>query len=182
MLSFNHLSVIPHIETTPMVKTFSVEYDQEEPNLPKGKEMSFHTSEPANSTGPLNIQQIYTKTPLIKQKRVRRDEPQLGAIVYTSSIKVLHDYIIQTPRRTFENPAGNFVIIITMPILEEEVDVVASRVLEQLWRYYRMLNVILIFSCRSIEVWTLENKNLKKKISNTEFSIQIPRKSISQSN
>lgn len=135
-----------------MVKTFSVEYDQEEPNLPKDRKRSFYTSEPKNSTEPQDIQQIYTKSPNAKQKRVRRDEPQLGAIVYTSSIKVLHDYIILTPRRTFENPAGNFVIIITMPIIEAEVDGVASRVLEQLWRYYRMLNVILIFSCRSLEV------------------------------
>lgn len=129
-----------------------MEYDQEEPNLPKDRKRSFYTSEPKNSTEPQDIQQIYTKSPNAKQKRVRRDEPQLGAIVYTSSIKVLHDYIILTPRRTFENPAGNFVIIITMPIIEAEVDGVASRVLEQLWRYYRMLNVILIFSCRSLEV------------------------------
>lgn len=140
------------IETIPKVKTFSVEYDQEEPNLPKDRKRSFFATEPEKSTESLDIRQIYMKTPHRKQKRVRQDEPQLGAIVYTSSIKVLHDYIILTPRRTFENPAGNFVIIITMPIVEEEVDVVASRVLEQLWRYYRMLNVLLIFSCRSLEV------------------------------
>lgn len=135
-----------------MVKTFSVEYDQEEPNLSKGRIRSFYNTEPENSTVPLDIRQIYMKTPHKSEKHVRRDEPQLGAIVYTTSIKVLHDYIIRTPRRTFENPAGNFVIIITMPIVEDEVDVVASRVMEQLWRYYRMLNVLLIFSCRSLEV------------------------------
>lgn len=135
-----------------MVKTFSVEYDQEEPNLPKDRKMLFFGNEPENSTEKLHIRQIYTKTSHKKQKRVRQDEPKLGAIVYTSSIKVLHDYIIHTPRRTFENPAGNFVIIITMPIAEDDVDVIASRVMEQFWRYYRMLNVLLIFSCRNLEV------------------------------
>lgn len=136
-----------------MVKTFSVEYDQDELNLPKGRKRSFYTKEPENITELPPVRQIRMKTSYRKQKkRVRRDEPQLGAIVYTSSINVLRDYIVRTPRRTFENPAGNFVIIITLPMVEKDVGVVAARIMEQLWRYYRMLNVLLILSCSDLEV------------------------------
>lgn len=124
-------------------------FDQAEPEIAgEYRRRQFYASADADRR---EVDQIYVNMNVPKVKRVRRDEPELGALVYTPSATMLRDYIIRTPRRTFSNPAGNFVIIITRPILED-VSTTVARVMEQLWRYYRMLNALLILSCDSQEV------------------------------
>lgn len=139
-----------YIETQSLVRTFSVEFDQDEAEIAgEYRRRQFY----ATATEADVVRQIYINMNVTKVKRARRDEPELGALVYTTSASMLQEYIVRTPRRTFANPAGNFVIILMRPLVEDLSTIVVARIMEQLWRYYRMLNALLILSCDSQEVY-----------------------------
>lgn len=79
---------------------------------------------------------------------VRRDEPELGAIVYIESLEILERYLVGPPRHPFRNPVGNFVIVFSKHFNNsDEYQLLAANVLKILWEDYRVLNAILIFTC-----------------------------------
>lgn len=97
------------------------------------------------------VRQLFNVTAESRHQETRRDEPELGGLVFVNSLSTLENYIIGPPRRPFANPAGNYVIIINEKIDENGWNL-AAHILYVLWRDYRILNAFLILSCEDDEV------------------------------
>lgn len=97
------------------------------------------------------VRQQFNVTTDLKHQETRRDEPELGGLVFVNKLDTLENYIVGPPRRPFNNPAGNYVIIINEKIDSDGWDL-AAHILYILWRDYRILNAFLILSCEKDEV------------------------------
>lgn len=102
-----------------------------------------------------HVQTLFGKTSVntLLPVEVRRDEPELGAIVYIESLEIFEKYLVGPPRHPFRNPIGNFVIIFSKHYdATDEYQLLAANVMKILWEDYRVLNVILILSCNPKKV------------------------------
>lgn len=97
------------------------------------------------------VRQQFNVTSESRNQKTRRDEPELGGLVFVNKLDTLENYIVGPPRRPFNNPAGNYVIIINEKIDANGWDL-SAHILYILWRDYRILNVFLILSCEPQEV------------------------------
>lgn len=98
------------------------------------------------------VRQQFNVTPEERRKQSRRDEPELGGLIFTSSLNILENYASGPPRRPFNNPAGNYVIIINEPIIEKSGWSLAAHIMYILWRDYRIVNAFLILSCEPTQL------------------------------
>lgn len=88
--------------------------------------------------------------------RVRRDEPQLGAVIYFESIALWQRFVSRLPalRHPFTNPAGNYVFVLTnaTAVRPDDGDYdeddrfcsTVANVLEQLFHKHHILNAIFV--------------------------------------
>lgn len=112
-----------------------------------GEKYSLENGTRANSF----VRQIFKQRGNSTRKRARRDEPELGALVYIDSLDTLKKYISGSPRRPFHNPAGNFVIVLTTPV-QPDWDALASQIMANLWQAYGILHAFFITACDRNEV------------------------------
>lgn len=126
--------------STDEFKRYGVKFDQRQSE-------HYDTELDPNQT----IRQIFNVPIVATHKRVRRDEPELGGLIFSSSLKTIDKYIRGPPRRPFHNPSGNFVIIISRPV-ESGDAYLTAHILQKLWRDYRIMHLFIFASCEQYKV------------------------------
>lgn len=88
----------------------------------------------------------------IAVNRTRQDEPIFGSIVLVECTDLIDDYLIGYPRRPFNYPRANF-IIVTYKLEDGKAwATTANRIMSRLWNIYGVLNALIMSTCRKDEV------------------------------
>lgn len=149
------------LDSYALILTFVVDYNHEEgyntePNMYSQQGKRFFPRRTSHGRQLEHIKTILGKTSVNTSLpiEVRREEPELGAIVYIESLEIFEKYLVGPPRHPFRNPIGNFVIIFSKHYDDSDVyQLLAANVMKILWEDYRVLNVILILSCNINKVY-----------------------------
>lgn len=96
---------------------------------------------------PDRLQQHQRQKRSINKMMYRKDEPELGALVFAENIAILQNYLIGYSRSPFNNPRKNMVIVLYQ--LDEDWKIEVALFLEKLWKDYAISKVVLIAPCEA---------------------------------
>lgn len=84
--------------------------------------------------------------------QTREDAPVFGSVVLVENTELVDKYLVGYPRRPFKHPRANFVIISYKNETNINWESNSVKILTRLWKYYGVLNAIIISACQPEEV------------------------------
>lgn len=135
------------VATTALVETYLVSTPQAGGFNPSESDQPFDDDQHVHRSVKM-VRHMFNKSGGSESKRVRYEEPQVGAIVLINSVSILDKYLEGPPRHPFLQPQVNFVIVVASRFDKD----LAAHLMQVLWREYRIRRAILICSCSDSEV------------------------------
>lgn len=108
----------------------------------QGEEFSYRKNQPQHSPHREKRQILNYK----EQIPVRKDEPNLGALIMAERISTVDKYLVGSARRPFRFPRRLHIISI-MKNIESNFNETSEKVLKKLWLDYGISNAIIMTPC-----------------------------------